>query len=112
MRTFLINNKRYVAKEFTFGAVRQFEGLGLALSNIQSMPMTLISAYLAFCSGMSIEAADKEINDHVVNGGKLDEIFKIITDEMGESRFFQALNTKTEEAEKETPEKVNEEIVE
>ena len=112
MRTFLINNKRYVAKEFTFGAVRQFEGLGLALSNMQSMPMTLISAYLAFCSGMSIEAADKEINDHVINGGKLDEIFKIITDEMGESRFFQALNTKTEETEKESPEKVNEEIVE
>ena len=46
MRTFLINNKRYIAKEFTFGAVRQLESNGLSLTDVQNKPMTLAAAYL------------------------------------------------------------------
>lgn len=99
MRTFLINNKRYVAKEFTFGAVRQLENNGLSLTDIQNKPMTLAAAYLAFCAGININAADEEIQDHVLNGGNLDGIFEAVGDAMNESRFFQALNKKTEKVE-------------
>lgn len=99
MRTFLINNKRYVAKEFTFGAVRQLESNGLSLTDIQNKPMTLAAAYLAFCAGININAADEEIQDHVLNGGNLDGIFEAVTDAMNDSRFFQALNKKTEKVE-------------
>ena len=52
MRTFLINNKRYIAKEFTFGAVRQLESNGLSLTDVQNKPMTLAAAYLAFCASI------------------------------------------------------------
>lgn len=99
MNTFLINNKRYVAKEFTFGAVRQLESNGLSLTDIQNKPMTLAAAYLAFCAGISINAADEEIQNHVLNGGDLDGIFEAVTDAMNDSRFFQALNKKTEKVE-------------
>lgn len=99
MNTFLINNKRYVAKEFTFGAVRQLESNGLSLTDIQNKPMTLASAYLAFCAGISINAADEEIQNHVLNGGNLDGIFEAVTEAMNDSRFFQALNRKTEKVE-------------
>ena len=99
MNTFLINNKRYVAKEFTFGAVRKLESNGLSLTDIQSKPMTLAAAYLAFCGNLSMDAADEEIQTHVINGGSLDSIFEAVTEAMSESRFFQALNKKTEEVE-------------
>lgn len=94
---FTINNKRYTAKEFTFGTIRQFEGLGLAMSEIQKKPMTMVSAYLSYCGNMDIDKADEEINEHVINGGNFDEVLKIIGDGMIESRFFQALNKKQEE---------------
>ncbi|WP_406543912.1 hypothetical protein [Pseudobutyrivibrio sp.] len=96
MRTFLINNKRYVAKEFTFGAVRQLESNGLSLTDVQNKPMTLAAAYLAFCAGINMDAADNEIQEHVINGGNLDGIFEAVTEAMNDSRFFQALNKKAE----------------
>lgn len=96
MRTFLINNKRYVAKEFTFGAVRQLESYGLSLTDVQNKPMTLAAAYLAFCANINMDAADNEIQEHVIKGGNLDGIFEAVTEAMNESRFFQALNKKAE----------------
>ena len=96
MRTFLINNKRYIAKEFTFGAVRQLESNGLSLTDVQNKPMTLAAAYLAFCAGINMDAADNEIQEHVINGGTLDGIFEAVTEAMNESRFFQALNKRAE----------------
>ena len=96
MNTFLINNKRYVAKELTFGAVRYLEGNGISLSELGSRPFSLAAGYLAFCAGISINAADEEIENHVINGGNLDGIFEAVTEAMNESRFFQALNKKTE----------------
>jgi hypothetical protein len=99
MNTFLINNKRYVAKELTFGAVRHLESNGISLGDMGSRPFSLASGYLAFCAGISMNAADEEIEKHVINGGNLDGIFEAVTEAMNESRFFQALNKKTEEVE-------------
>ena len=99
MNTFLINNKRYVAKELTFGAVRHLESNGISLGDMGSRPFSLASGYLAFCAGISMNAADEEIEKHVINGGNLDGIFEAVTEAMNESRFFQALNKKTEETE-------------
>lgn len=100
MRTFLINNKRYVAKEFTFGAVRQLESNGLSLTDVQNKPMTLAAAYLAFCAGINMDAADNEIQEHVIKGGNLDGIFEAVTEAMNESRFFQALNKRRKQSRK------------
>lgn len=99
MRTFLINNKRYVAKELTFGAVRQLENNGISLNELGSKPFSLASGYLAFCAGISMNAADEEIEQHVINGGNLDGIFEAVTEAMNDSRFFQALTKKTENTE-------------
>ena len=99
MNTFLINNKRYIAKELTFGAVRHLESNGISLGDMGSRPFSLASGYLAFCAGISMNAADEEIEKHVINGGNLDGIFEAVTEAMNESRFFQALNKKTEETE-------------
>jgi hypothetical protein len=99
MNTFLINNKRYVAKELTFGAVRQLEGNGISLNELGSKPFSLASGYLAYCAGISMNAADEEIEQHVIKGGNLDSIFEAVTSAMNDSRFFQALNKKAEKIE-------------
>ena len=99
MNTFLINNKRYVAKELTFGAVRHLESNGISLGDMGSKPFSLASGYLSFCAGISMKAADEEIEKHVISGGNLDGLYEAVTEAMNESRFFQALNKKTEETE-------------
>ena len=43
-----------------------------------------------------MDAADNEIQEHVINGGNLDGIFEAVTEAMNESRFFQALNKRAE----------------
>lgn len=108
MNTFVINNKRYVAKELTFGAIRQFENNGLSLSDISNKPMSLASNYLAFCSAMNIDAADNEIQEHVINGGSLEGVFDAVMGAMNESRFFQALNKKAEAAAEEPVQEIRE----
>ena len=102
MNTFVINDKRYTSKEFTFGTIRKFEGMGLSMADIQSKPMTLVAAYLSYCANISIDAADEEINEHIIKDGSFDEILKIITEEMNNSRFFQHLNKKQEAETQET----------
>lgn len=104
MNTFVINDRRYTAKEFTFGTIRKFEGLGLSMADIQNKPMTLVAAYLSYCANISIEAADEEINEHILKDGSFEEILKIITEEMNNSRFFQHLNKKKETEDQETQE--------
>lgn len=96
MNTFLINNKRYIAKELTFGAVRHLEGNGISLGDMGSKPFSLASGYLSFCAGISMKAADEEIEKHVISGGNLDGLYEAVTEAMNNSRFFQALNKKEE----------------
>lgn len=102
MNTFSINGRRYIAKELTFGAVRQFENNGLALTALAQKPMSLASAYLAYCAGIGIDAADDEIQEHVLKGGSFDELFGVLEEAMNNSRFFQALNKKAEEEKTQT----------
>lgn len=104
MNTISINGRRYIAKEMTFGAVRQFESNGLSLTDISQKPMSLAAAYLAYCAGISIDAADNEIQEHIIKGGTIDGIFEAVMGAMNESRFFQALNKRGEEkVEEEVP---------
>lgn len=98
---FSVNGKVYQSKEFTFGVIRQFEDYGLQMSEIQNKPMTMVSAYLSVCGKMPLDKADEEINEHIINGGNFDDVMEVISEEMNNSRFFQALNKKSEETPKE-----------
>ena len=102
MRTFQINNKLYKAKEFDFNFLCELEEQGLSLEEIEKKPFSLIRTYLAFCGNLNKELAGKEIEKHVENGGKLNDVTDVLSAMMEDSGFFRSLNSQTEESEEET----------
>lgn len=97
MATFVINNKKYVAKPVDFNMVCDFEDMGLAFTDIEKKTTSFIRGYLAFCSNLSVESAGKEIEKHIMNGGTLEEIATALMNEVQNSDFFQALNQNKEQ---------------
>ena len=71
MKTFVINGKTYVAKEFDFALVCDLEDLGISMEDIESKPMSFVRAYFMFCSGLNKNDAAKEIQEHMISGGNL-----------------------------------------
>lgn len=109
MNTFNINGKEYKARPFGFNEVCELdEEYGIRIDQMQSKPMSLARAYFAMSSGLPKDVAGKEIENHVINGGKLDEIFSIMMKEFEESGFFRALSqTAKAEATEEKAEEVS-----
>lgn len=104
MRTFTVNNKRYNAKPFDFNTVCDLEDNGVSLSQMRDKPMSMVRAYFTLCFGGSKDDAGKEIQAHIIAGGKLEELYKVMGEEMNDSDFFQALS-KTEGEETQEVEK-------
>lgn len=96
MNTIRVNGKQYKAKEFDINLMCDLEDMGISLEDIGKKNMNMIRSYFALCADIDKETAGKEIQQHLINGGKFDEIVAIIKKEIEESDFFQALG-ETEE---------------
>lgn len=97
MRKFKLNGKEYNAKGFSFNTVCELEDCGFSMGDMQRKPMSMVRAYLSICLNTSLEAAGKEMEDHIVSGGDFDKIMKVITEEMNDSDFFRNLSKREEE---------------
>ncbi len=98
MRTFKINGKEYKAKAFDFNLMCDIEDMGLAISDMGKKNMSLVRAYFSLCTGNGKEFSGKEIEQHIINGGSIDELVSVMNEEMEKSDFFRSLN-KTAETE-------------
>lgn len=94
-KKFKINEKEYNAKTFDFNLVCDFEDMGVSMQEIGKKRMSVTRAYLALCGGMSNEEAGKEIEQHIIAGGNLENISQALSEEMEKSDFFRSLS-KTE----------------
>lgn len=94
---FTLNKKRYEAKEFDFNLICDLQEFGVDIEKVRQNPAAAIRAYVALCMDGDKEQAGKEIQDHIIGGGKLDDVSEAMTKKMQESDFFQALNKTTEE---------------
>lgn len=110
MNTFIVNGTQYNAKPFDFNLVCDLEDMGISLEEAGRKPMSMVRAYFSMCMGKGKEAAGKELEAHIVNGGKFDDIMTAMSDEMEKSDFFRNLSQtaeaetatdKTEESKKE-----------
>ena len=101
MKYFTLNGKEYKSKELDYNTACDLEDMGVSLEMANTRPMSMVRAYFACCAGISKEAAGKEIEAHIVAGGKLDDVIDIMTEEVENSSFFRALNktAETEDAE-------------
>lgn len=102
---FTINNVTYTAKPFDFDMVCELEDMGVSFEKIDKLPLGLIRAYFAICAGVSKEQAATQIQAHLVNGGKLDDITDPMAKEMNDSDFFRSMAMSAPENEKQTASK-------
>lgn len=98
MNTFTVNGMEYKAKPFDFNLVCDLEDMGISLEEAGRKPMSMVRAYFGMCMGKGKETAGKELERHIVGGGKFDDIMTAMSDEMEKSDFFRNLN-KTAETE-------------
>lgn len=94
-KTFKVNGKEYVAKEFSFNLVCDLEDMGISMADIAEKPMSTVRAYFALCTGKGKDYAGKEMEQHLISGGNFEEVVEAMNAEMEKSDFFRYL-TKTE----------------
>lgn len=98
-RLFTVNGKTYKSAEFTFNTICQLEAMGLSIENITSMPMSMIRGYFAISAKIPVDEAGKEMEQHIVNGGDLNDIGSVMSAQIEDSGFFQTLSRKVETTE-------------
>lgn len=91
-KAFTLNGRTILAKPFDFNMICDLEDAGIEFSSLGKHNTGLLRAYVSICSGISVAEAGALIQDHVLSGGKLDELNEVIANEVTESDFFQKLN--------------------
>lgn len=97
MKTFTINGKEYKSKMIDFNLVCDLEDMGISLEQAGEKPMSMVRAYFGMCAGKGKEYAGKELEAHIIGGGKFDDIMNAMSDEMEKSDFFRNLSKTAEE---------------
>lgn len=75
----VINGKMYVGPEMTLDVIYKMENLGATFQDAIQRPIHFFTAYLAVCMGKDFEAARKEIEAHLKNGGQLVQALNELT---------------------------------
>ena len=91
-KRFTINGKEYTSVAMDFNAICDLEDNGVSLATIKDKPMSAVRAYFALCFGGSKEEAGKEMEQHLVNGGNMEEVIDAMNKELEESDFFRSLS--------------------
>ena len=105
---FTVNGVTYTAKPFDFDMVCELEDMGVTFERIDKMPMSLIRAYFAVCANVDRTTAASLIQNHMVRGGKLDDITSAMAKEMENSDFFRSLQQDEEKTSTESKRKAKE----
>ena len=101
MKEFTINGNKYNSVPFTFNLMCDLEDMGTPIETADSRPTSVLRSYFALCGNMGKDAAGKEIEEHLIKGGTLNELSDAFGKELDESGFFRALG-ETEEKETST----------
>lgn len=105
---FTLNGVTYTAKPFDFDLICDLEDMGVSFEKIDKMPMSLVRAYFAICAETSKEQAAALIQNHMIKGGKLDDLSDAMAKEMDESDFFRSLQSGEEKSSTENKTKAKE----
>ena len=97
---FTINGTEYEGAKYDYNTHCDLKDMGIDISKFTKNPEGIIRAYLAVSSGMDLRMAGNEINEHLINGGSLDEIMEVLANEVNNSGFFQKAKDKKSEKEK------------
>ena len=87
-----INGKEYEEKVFDFEALAKLEECGCTFEDLVDVekPMALVIGLVAWILDCKKKKAIKEINEHILKGGKMKELYDIL-DAAKDSDFLKAL---------------------
>lgn len=93
MSTVKINNKNYVVPELTFKHLPVMEKCGMTANMLMSgkYPFTAAEVFTAIVVGCDYDQADYLMEQHILGGGNVEDIFSAFADAMVESGFFAKL---------------------
>lgn len=88
-----INQKSYEVPELTFRHSRLMEQMGLPVEGMMSRNylFSAVSAFTAIVAKCEPEQADHLVEQHILGGGKLEDIYKAYAKAVQESSFFKKL---------------------
>jgi hypothetical protein len=90
---FKLNGKEYKDIEITYNVVADLEERGIDLQDFgKGKALSTIRAVIAVAFNGNIEVAGHEINQHLLNGGKFEDLVQIVQKAVETSGFFQALS--------------------
>lgn len=96
-KKFKLNGKEVTAREFDYNLICDMEEVGFSLDDFEEKPFQSLRGYVALCKKCTVEKAGKEISEHVENGGDLEDIMKVMGEQIENSGFFRGQQTdKTE----------------
>lgn len=89
-----INNKEYRIPELNFSTICALEDMGASLTSPDKKVFSTIRAVVALAMGGDLDLANKELQAHLMAGGKLDEVLAEMTMAMEESNFFHSMKAR------------------
>lgn len=93
MKKFILNGKEYeINEKVDFGTICELEEAGVELFALGKGEKTFsqIRNLIAYFTGLTKEEANEEIEEHLLNGGSLDQVSELIG-LIAESDFFQKM---------------------
>ena len=93
MATVKINNKNYDVPELNFAHSRRMEQMGLPVEGLidRKYIFTAVSAITAVVANCDAEQADYLVEQHIMGGGTLEDIYKAYAEAVQSSGFFKKL---------------------
>jgi hypothetical protein len=91
---FKLNSKQYPDIELTFNDICDLEEKGIDITDLsQKNMLSALRGVVAIRFGGNTVVAGKEIEDHIKNGGSMDDLVQVMVKAVEKSCFFQALNS-------------------
>ena len=97
---FTVNGTEYDGAKYNFNTHCALSEMGVNPLEIRKRPESVARAYFAISSGLTVEEAGDEIEQHIINGGDLSEIVIALLKEMDQSDFFRSIVQKTKSEDK------------
>lgn len=91
----IINGKEYKNIPITFNTFCKLEEMGVDIANIDSKLFTSARAYASLCMKKPAAYVGEEVEQHIINGGKINDIVEVFAKELEKSDFFQAMAKQT-----------------
>ena len=92
-KTITINSKEYKIPEFNFETICELEDLGINFQDISEKSFSFIRGLVAYTTKKTLKNASQEIENHIENGGKLED-FVPLYEAVTNSSFFQNIAKK------------------